>query len=50
MVQMGSQTINPAGGPRITETRDDKPYTRETFIRDLQKASKKTGPEPKKAS
>ena len=40
MVQT-TQTINPAGNPRITEKRDDKPYTREKYLRDLAKVSKK---------
>lgn len=41
MVQKQSATVNPAGGPKVTEVRDGKPYTRETFIRDLKKVAKK---------
>lgn len=42
-----TRTVNPAGSPRVTETRDSQPYTRETFIRDLGKAAKEPGPKPK---
>ena len=49
MVQTGSSnTVNPAGAPRIKESaalRD--PYTRADFVRDLEKVSKKTV-QPKK--
>lgn len=44
MVQTSQTTVNPAGNPKITERRDDKPYTRETYLRDLAKVSSKTAP------
>lgn len=43
-----SNTVNPAGNPKVTEIRDSKPYTRETFIRDLAKVSSAKPPPPKK--
>jgi len=41
---MSQNTVNPAGGPKVTEVRNGQPYSRETFIRDLAKVSAKTPP------
>lgn len=49
MVQTGSNnTVNPAGAPRVQEVANVRDsYTREDFVRDLQKVSKKEQ-QPKK--
>ena len=41
-----NKTINPAGMPIVKTAGAAKPYTRQDFVRDLKKSSRKTASKP----
>lgn len=48
MVQRDNVTVNPAGSPTVKQVAGTQHYTRDDYLRDLRKVSKKVAPKRKR--